>query len=65
MLFQAWQQTFLTGCAPAALVAAQPSFALMVKSLLCTGMPVERLYVEEGSGVDGYVWVQRATISSK
>lgn len=28
MLFEAWQQTFLTGCAPAALVAAWPSFAL-------------------------------------
>lgn len=28
MLFEAWQHRSLTGCAPAALVAAWPSFAL-------------------------------------
>lgn len=33
MLFEAWQQSSLTGCAPAALVAAWPSFALYVESM--------------------------------
>lgn len=28
MLFEAWQQSSMTGCAPAALVAAWPSIAL-------------------------------------
>lgn len=32
MLFEAWQQSSLTGCAPAALVAAWPSFALYGES---------------------------------
>lgn len=32
ILFEAWQQSSLTGCAPAALVAAWPSFALYGES---------------------------------
>lgn len=32
MLFEAWQQSSLTGCAPAALVAVWPSFALYGES---------------------------------
>lgn len=32
MLFEAWQNSSLTGCAPAALVAAWPSFALYGES---------------------------------
>lgn len=32
MLFEAWQQSSLTGCAPAALVAAWPFFALYGES---------------------------------
>lgn len=32
MLFEAWQQSSLTGCAPAALVAAWPSIALYGES---------------------------------
>lgn len=32
MLFEAWQLSSLTGCAPAALVAAWPLFSLYVES---------------------------------
>lgn len=41
MLFEAWQQSSLTGCAPAALVAAWPSLLCMWKAPLSTGMPAE------------------------
>lgn len=53
MLFEAWQQSSMTGCAPAALVAAWPSIALYGEGT-AHGMPAERLYV---GGVGGCQWL--------
>lgn len=62
MLFEAWQQSCLTGCAPAALVAAWPSFAVCGESTAQYWRAWEKLCVcGGGSGGDGR-WARGASV---